>query len=115
VNDLVKCSKPDCLRRVRPWYPFCCMNCESAAAGAYEIDHHTTLCDKRAAVRTQVVERSCRAGKRAATQLAIAEALRDGEHVHFAEPGATYCVNAICPDLPADHPAYQQEWNLNLT
>jgi hypothetical protein len=52
-EDLVKCLKPDCMRKVKLGVAYCCMPCTIAAAGAFEIHQHTKGCDERAAERGQ--------------------------------------------------------------
>lgn len=50
-SHLVKCGKPDCMRKVPASSAFCCGPCATAAGGRYEIEAHTPSCDGRAAQR----------------------------------------------------------------
>jgi hypothetical protein len=44
-RQLLKCLKPDCLRKVPPGVQYCCIPCAAAAEGRYEIHAHSASCE----------------------------------------------------------------------
>jgi hypothetical protein len=54
--ELKKCDNPPCLRQVRVVYRYCCMPCEIAHGGQFEIHEHTSLCDARDTERGPYVD-----------------------------------------------------------
>ena len=56
MPDLVKCQKPDCMRKVPRGTDYCCAPCRIAGEGAYEIDRHSERCDTRSAERGECNE-----------------------------------------------------------
>jgi hypothetical protein len=54
--ELKKCDNPICLRQVRTVYRYCCVPCEVAHEGKFEIHEHTSLCDARDSERGPYVD-----------------------------------------------------------
>jgi len=56
VTMLVKCLRPDCMRKVERGIRYCCAPCRAAGEGAYETDRHSDGCDARSAGRGECNE-----------------------------------------------------------